>query len=73
MRLREAFANNSLTNIKWSKAQLHKTGQSGVFLGRLLGPLVNNELLLIGNVLKPLAKSFLIPWASTAAASSSYS
>ena len=69
MRLREAFANNSSANIKWSKAQLHKTGQSGVFLGRLLGPLLKDELLLIGNVLKPLAKSFLIPLGSTAAAS----
>ena len=32
LRLRKAFANNSLVNIKLSKFQLHKTGQSGDFL-----------------------------------------
>ena len=31
-RLCKAFANNSLANIKLSKFQLHKTGQSGDFL-----------------------------------------
>ena len=31
-RLRKAFANNSLVNIKLSKFQLQKTGQSGDFL-----------------------------------------
>ena len=31
-RLCKAFANNSLANIKLSKFQLHKTGQSGEFL-----------------------------------------
>ena len=36
----KAFANNSSANIKSSKTQLHKTGQSGGFLGRLLGPLL---------------------------------
>ena len=41
--------------------QLHKIGQSGVLLGRLLGPLRKTGLSLIGNVLKPLAKSILIP------------
>ena len=30
-RLRKAFANNSSANIKLSKTQLHKIGQSGVF------------------------------------------
>ena len=33
-KLRIAFANNSSANIKLSKAQLHKIGQSGGFLGR---------------------------------------
>ena len=37
-RLRKAFANNSLANIKLSKTQLHKIGRSGGFLIRLLGP-----------------------------------
>ena len=42
---------------------------SGGFLGRLLGPLLKTGLPLIKNVIKPLAKSFLIPLALTAAAS----
>ena len=47
---------------------MHKIGQSGGFLGRLLGPLLKTGLPLIGNVLKPLAKSVLIPLGLTAAA-----
>ena len=34
LRLRKVFANNSSANIKLSKTQLHKIGQSGGFLGR---------------------------------------
>ena len=68
-RLRKAFANGSSANIKLSKTQLCKIGQSGGFLGRLLGPLLKAGLPLIGNVLKPLAKSILIPSGLTAAAS----
>ena len=56
-KLRKAFANNFSANIKLSKSQLHKIGQSGGFLGRLLGPLLKTGLPLIGDVLKPLAKS----------------
>ena len=56
-RLHKAFANNSSANIKLSKTHLHKTGQSGGFLGRLLGPLLKTGLPLIGNVIKPLGKS----------------
>ena len=41
--LRKAFANNTLANIKLSITQLHKIGQSGRFLGRLLGALLNPE------------------------------
>ena len=48
---------------------MHKIGQSGGFLGRLLGPLLKTGLPLIGNVLKPLAKSVLIPLGLTAATS----
>ena len=32
-RLRKTFANNSSVNVKLSKTQLHKMGQSGEFLG----------------------------------------
>ena len=52
-KLRKAFANNSSANIKLSKTQLYKIGQSGKFLGRLLGPLLKTELPLMKNVLKP--------------------
>ena len=60
-RLREAFASNYSTNIKLSKIQLHKTEQPEGFLGRLLEPLLKPGLPLTGNVLKPLAKSVLVP------------
>ena len=43
--------------------------QSGGFLGRLLGPLIKTGLPLIKNMIKPLAKSDLISWGLTAAAS----
>ena len=59
----------SLTNIKLSKTQLYKTGQSWEFLDRLLGPLLKTGLPLMKNVLKPLAKSILIPLELTAIAS----
>ena len=42
--------------------------QSGGFLGRLLSPLLKTGLPLIIRVIKPLAKSVLIPLGSTAAA-----
>ena len=55
--------------MKLSKSQLHKIGQSGGFLGRLLGPLLKTRLPLIANVLKLLAKIVLIPSGLTVAAS----
>ena len=67
--IRKAFANNSSIDIKLSKTQLSKMIQSGGFLGRLLGPLLKTGLPLIKNVIKPLAKSVLIPLGLTAAAS----
>ena len=67
--LRKAFANKPSTDIKLSKTQLFKMIQSGGFLGRLLGPLLKTGLPLIKNVIKPLAKSVLIPLGLTAAAS----
>ena len=57
----KAFANNSSVNIKLSKTQLCKKGQSGEFLGRLRGPSLKTGLPLTKNVLKPLAKRALIP------------
>ena len=35
--------------------------QSGGFLGRLFGPSLKTRLLLMKNLIKPLAKSILIP------------
>ena len=67
--LRKSFANNSWTDIKLSKTQLTKMIQSGGFLGRLLDSLLKAGLPLIKNVIRPLAKSVLIPLGLTAAAS----
>ena len=67
--LRKSFANNSSADIKLSKTQLSKMIQSGGFLGKLLGPLLKTGLPLIKSVIKPLAKSVLIPLGLTAAAS----
>ena len=60
-KLRKAFVINSSADIKLSKTQLHKIGQSGGFLCRLLGPLPKTILPLMKNILKPFAKNFLIP------------
>ena len=68
-KLWKAFTNGSSANIKLAKTQLHKIGQSGGVLGRLLRPLLKTRLPLMENVLKPLAKSVLIPLGLTAAAS----
>ena len=67
--IRKAFAKNTSNDIKLSKTQLSKMIESGGFLGRLLRPLLKTGLLLIKNVIKPLAKSVLIPLGLTAAAS----
>ena len=67
--LPKGFANHLSADIKLSKTQLSKMIQSGEFLGRLLGPLLKTGLPLIKNVIKPLAKSVLIPLGLTAAAS----
>ena len=48
---------------------MHKIGKSGGFLGKPLGPLLKPGLPLIGNVLKPLCKSVLIPSGLIATAS----
>ena len=67
----KAFAINSSFNIKLSKPQSSEMFQSGEFFGTLLGPLLNTGLPLIKNVIKPLAKSVLIPLGLTAATSAS--
>ena len=67
--IRKAFAKNASTDIKLSKTQLSKMILSGGFLGKLLGPLLKTGLPLMKSVIKPLAKSVLIPLGLTAAAS----
>ena len=69
LNLRKAFSNHLSANVKFSKTQLSKMIQSGGFLGRLLGPFLKTGLPLIKNVIKPLAKSVLIPLGLTVAAS----
>ena len=68
-KIRKAFANGSSANTKLSKTHLHKIGQSGGFLSRLSGPLLKSGLALIGNEIKLLAKSVLIPLGLTEATS----
>ena len=58
-KIHKAFSNGSSANIKLSKTELFKMLQLGRFLGRLLGPLLETGLLLMKNMLKPLAKSVL--------------
>ena len=67
--LRKAFADKSSTDIKLSKTEISKMIQSGGFLGRLLGSLLETGLPSMKNVIKPLAKIVLIPLGLTAAAS----
>ena len=67
--LRNASENNISTDIKFSKTGISKIIQSGRFLGKLLGPVLKTGLPLIKNVIKPLAKSVLIPLGLTDAAS----
>ena len=67
--LQKAFASYLSANIKLSKTQISKMIQSGGSFGRLLDPLLKTGLPLITNVMKPLAKSVLIPPGLTAAAS----
>ena len=68
-KVRNAFNNNTSTDLKLSKARISKILKSGGLFGRLLGPLLKTGLPLIKNVIKPLAKSVLIPLGLTAAVS----
>ena len=65
--LRKTFAKNTSTDINLSNTQLSKMIQSGGFLSRLLGPLLKTGLPLMKSVIKPLAKSVLVPLGLTAA------
>ena len=67
--IHKAFANSSSVDIKFSKAHLSKIIQSGGFLGKLLGALLNTGLSLMKSVITPLAKSVLISLGLTATAS----
>ena len=49
-KLYKTFANGLSANIKLSKTQLHKIGQSGGFLGRILEPLLKTGLPLTKDV-----------------------
>ena len=68
-KLSKSFANGSSANIKLSRSQLHKIGQWGGFLGRLVEPLLKPRLRLKKNVLKPLPKTILMPLGLAPAAS----
>ena len=66
--IHKAYANSLSTDIRLSKTQLSRMIQSRRFLGRFLGPLLKIGLPVMKNVIKPLAKSVLIPLGLTAAA-----
>ena len=61
-----AFANATSPNTKLWKTQPSKRVQLRRFLNRLPGPLLKTVLFLMKNVLRPLAKSVLIPLELTA-------
>ena len=63
--IRKAFAKNTSTDVKLSKAQLSKIIQSGGFLGNLLGKLAGPLM----KVAMPLAKNVLAPLGISAAMS----
>ena len=66
-KIRHAFNNKMSTDLKLSRVQISKIIQSGGFLGRLLGPLLKTGLALIKNLIKPLAKTVLIPLGASSA------
>ena len=49
------FPSGPSANIKLSKTQFHKIGQSGGFLGRLLGLLLKNGLLLMKKCIETIS------------------
>ena len=71
-KVRKTFPNVSSANIKLSKTQLSKMVQIEGFLRKHLGPFLKTGLPLMKNVLKPLAKSVLIPLGLIAAGSETH-
>ena len=67
--LSKAFPYYLSTDIKLLRTQLSKMIQSRGFLGRNLGALLKTGLLLMKNVIQPLAKGLLIALGLTAAVS----
>ena len=65
----KGFADKSSTDTKLIKTQISKMIQSEEFLGRFVGPLLNTGLLLMKNVIKPLAESVSVPLRLTAVTS----
>ena len=59
-KIRKAFPNELSAIIKFSKLQLSRMIQLGVFLSRLLVLLLKTGSSVIGNVRKPLAESILV-------------
>ena len=55
--------------LSYQESKLSKMIQSGGFLGRLLLPVLKTGLTFMKNIVKPLAKSILIPLGLTAAVS----
>ena len=53
-KLINTIENNLKTDIKLFKAQISKIIQSGGFLGKIVGPLLNTGLPLLQSVIKPL-------------------
>ena len=64
----KAFANYLATDIKLWKTLLSKMMQARGLVGWLLGPLLKTGLVLMKNVITPLAKSVFISLGLTAAA-----
>ena len=67
LNLQKAFANNLSADIKLSKTQWYN--QEDFSVDYLVHYLIQTRLPLISNIIKPLAKSVLIPIGLTAAAS----
>ena len=67
MNHQQIFLNDMSANINLSKTQISKIVQLAGFVGRLLGPLIKFFLPSMKKVIKPSARSVLIPLGLTAA------
>ena len=67
MNHQQLFLNDMSANINLSKTQISKIVQLAGFVGRLLGPLIKFFLPSMKKVIKPSARSVLIPLGLTAA------